>query len=65
MIPSLTFIADAFIIIQQTTLRTVALRGCTGFDGGLAVWEAIRGTGPRHQSVNLNINAEDRLAYAA
>lgn len=25
--------------------------GCTGFDGGLETLEAIRGAGPRHQSV--------------
>lgn len=28
------------------------IRGCTGFDGGFEVAEAIRGLGPRHQLRN-------------
>ena len=36
--------------------------GCTGFDRGPEVGEAIRS---RAQTANLNINAEDNLAIAA
>ena len=37
---------------------------CTGFDGDFERGAAIRGPGPRYNS-ELNINAEDNLAYAA
>jgi len=37
-------------------------RGCTGFDRELEVGEAIRSYA---LNANLNINAEDNLAYAA
>ena len=39
-------------------------RGCTGFDGGFEVRVAIRGPDPREKS-DLNINANNELAYAA
>ena len=39
-------------------------RGCTGFDGGFEIAEAIRGLGPR-KNLELNINADENLAYAA
>lgn len=40
------------------------IRGCTGFDGGLEIVEAICGLGP-HKNLELNINADENLAYAA
>lgn len=39
-------------------------RGCTGFDGGLEIMEAIDGPGPS-ENLELNINADNKLAYAA
>ena len=39
-------------------------RGCTGFDGGFAIEAAICGPGP-HSKPELNINADENLAYAA
>ena len=39
-------------------------RGCTGFAGGFEVRVAIRGPDPREKS-DLNINANNELAYAA
>ena len=39
------------------------IRACTGFDGALEIWEAIR-VGTRHQ-LNLKLNAEDNFALAA
>ena len=38
------------------------IRGCTGFDREPEVGEAIRS---HASNANLNINAEDNLAYAA
>lgn len=49
------------IILVST--ETGSLRGCTGFDRGLEVGEAIRSYA---LNANLNINAEDNnLALAA
>lgn len=50
---------------QHNSSYLQIIRACTGFDGGFEVEEAIRGAGSRHQSVNLNINADENLAYAA
>jgi len=40
------------------------IRGCTGFDGDLEIMEAIDGPGPS-KNLELNINADNKLAYAA
>ena len=45
--------------------RLDIIRACTGFDGGFAIVAAIRGPGPRSKPENLNINADENLAYAA
>ena len=44
--------------------HTPEFRGCTGFDGGFAIEAAICGPGP-HSKPELNINADENLAYAA
>lgn len=44
--------------------RLFIIRGCTGFDGDLEIMEAIDGPGPS-KNLELNINADDQLAYAA
>ena len=54
------------IVCDQNDPRASAhmTGACTGFDGGLEVGEAIRGAGPRNNP-QLNINADENLAYAA
>ena len=49
---------------NANTQKSVATRGCTGFDGGFEVVEAIRGPEPRKYR-ELNINADDNFAFAA
>ena len=44
--------------------HTPEFRGCTGFDGGFAIEAAICGPGP-HSKPELNIKADENLAYAA
>ena len=38
--------------MADISIQVYLLRGCTGFDGGFEVAEAIRGLGPRHQLRN-------------
>ena len=46
--------------------RAFNLRGCTGFDGGVEIEEAIRSFQDCVKTWNLNINAEnDNYALAA
>ena len=40
------------------------IRGCTGFDRDFEIMEAIGGLGPP-KNLELNINADEKLAYAA
>ena len=49
---------------MQKKLLENKTRACTGFDGGLEVGEAIRGTGPRSKPY-LKLNADDNYALAA
>ena len=51
-------------VFYRWTEKYSASRACTGFDGGLEVRVAIRGPFPRIKT-ELNINANDNLAYAA
>ena len=44
--------------------KAPVIRGCTGFDGDLEIMEAIDGPGPS-KNLELNINADNKLAYAA
>ena len=47
----------------MTRINLEAIRACTGFDGDFEGREAIR---MDHVTVrNLNINADNKLAYAA
>lgn len=41
------------------------IRGCTGFDGGVEVWEAIRRLRDCVITWNLNIKANEDYALAA
>ena len=47
----------------SVSMRTV-VRACTGFDRLAEDGEAIRGLRPR-KNVDLNLNADKELAYAA
>ena len=49
---------------KNKSIRAFILRGCTGFDGDLEITEAICGPGP-HKNSELNLNADEKLAYAA
>lgn len=45
--------------------QIIIIRACTGFDGDVKVWEAIRRLRNCVKSWNLNIKADDKLALAA
>lgn len=49
---------------MQHTER-LAIRACTGFDGGFEVVIAIRRPEAALKVGKLNLNANDKLAYAA
>jgi len=58
----------AFIILHRFASRCecyIVTRACTGFDGGFEVVAAIHGPRPCKNGENLNINADNRLAFAA
>lgn len=57
-------LARGYEILQKLMEHPSVSRACTGFDGGLEVRVAIRGPFPRIKT-ELNINANDNLAYAA
>lgn len=52
------------LVFFQSEQSDLLIRGCTGFDGDLEIMEAIDGPGPS-QNLELNINADNKLAYAA
>lgn len=43
------FAVTVIQVLCNSNKHPIILRGCTGFDGGFEVAEAIRGLGPRHQ----------------
>ena len=49
---------------QPDSIYHKLTRACTGFDGDLEIMEAIDGPGPS-KNLELNINADNKLAYAA
>ena len=55
---------DTFLSARVEQKRLYIIRGCTGFDGDLEIMEAIDGPGPS-KKLELNINADEKLAYAA
>ena len=56
-----------FLIMIKTSLVLAInfIRGCTGFDGGVEVWEAIRRLRDCVITWNLNIKANEDYALAA
>ena len=52
---------------KETSLVLTAnfIRGCTGFDGGVEVWEAISRIGDCVITWKLNIKANEDYALAA
>ena len=54
--------SDIWLIYKPA--KAPVIRGCTGFDGDLEIMEAIDGPGPS-KNLEININADNQLAYAA
>ena len=52
------------ILMQNKPDPWIYIMGLTGFDRGFEVMEAIRGPEPR-KKLELNINADEKLAFAA
>lgn len=62
---NLTFVNDTgYPVLLYIIRQSDYIRGCTGFDGDLEIVEAIDGPGPS-KNLELNINADNKLAYAA